>query len=397
MKKIIYFLLIMFVVIPSSVKATTLGDLYNDLSALEKSYNASKTKANLSQVELNNIKASIASTEAEIVQTQRNIEKAEKKIKESEEKIKEKKEETNQMLLYLQLSDGQQDSLLQYIFEADSYTDFIYRYSVVTQMSDYNQELLDQLNKLINELNQKKINLAQEQKNLANKKASLQSKYAIVQAQYKEAHDSGLSVSQQIAAKKKVIKYYEGIGCTKSQNIATCGRRASSGGSSGGGSSRPSAAGWVYPLSSFTQYSNYGKDCTPNCRWHYAVDLSVPEGTNVFSVREGTVWAVNTSTCGGRIVQILHSTNSGDYVSLYMHLLSSNVSVGQHVNTGQVIGKSGGGPKERAAWGDTCSEGAHLHFTMSEGATLIGYSSEKGSTFNPVRFFPAMWGYGAKL
>ena len=59
---------------------------------------------------------SIANTENEIV-------KSEKEIKENEEKIKQKKEETNQMLLYLQLSNGQGDSMLEYVFEADNITE----------------------------------------------------------------------------------------------------------------------------------------------------------------------------------------------------------------------------------------------------------------------------------
>jgi murein DD-endopeptidase MepM/ murein hydrolase activator NlpD len=401
-KRILILMFMIGILVPNyKVKATTLGDLYNDLSALEKSYNASKNKANMSQAELNNVKASITSIENEIQQSQKNIEKAEKEIKESEEKIKQKKEETNQMLLYLQLSDGQSNSLLEYVFAAETYTDFIYRYSVITQMSDYNQDLLDELNKLINDLTTKKANLAKEQKNLTSKKTELQSKYAIIQSQYEEEQESGLSVAQQISEKKKVIKHYESLGCTKTQNINTCGiKTSSSSGSSSkssGGSSSSAASGWVYPLSSFTQYSNYGNDCTPTCRLHYAVDLSTPEGSNVYAVRSGTVWSITTSTCGGRVVQILHEYNGSNYISLYMHLLSSNVSRWDTVSAGQIIGKSGGGPKEAAAWGDTCSQGAHLHFAMSSGASLIGKSSEKGSTFNPVKFFPAMRGYGASL
>ena len=53
--------------------AVTLRQLYNELSSLEKSYNASKARANLSQAEMANIKASIASAEAEIKQAQQEL------------------------------------------------------------------------------------------------------------------------------------------------------------------------------------------------------------------------------------------------------------------------------------------------------------------------------------
>ena len=80
-----------------------------------------------------------------------------------------------------------------------------------------------------------------------------------------------------------------------------------------------------------------------------------------------------------------------------MHLIDGYVKINQSVTGGQVIGTSGGGPKEIAKWGDRCTEGAHLHFAMATGDSLIGSSSKKGSTFDPVRFFPAMKGIGSRL
>ena len=80
-----------------------------------------------------------------------------------------------------------------------------------------------------------------------------------------------------------------------------------------------------------------------------------------------------------------------------MHLLSGSVSYKQDVKAGQVIGYSGGGPQEMAKYGDRCTSGAHLHFAMSVGASAIQSSSRKDSTFDPVRFFPAMKGIGSRL
>lgn len=383
-KKIILIIgLIIFFVPCYGVKATTLQDLYNELSALESSYNAAQKKANMTQAELNNVRASIASTEAEIKQAQADITKAENDIVASEEKIKQKKEETNQMLLYLQLSNSQGNSMLEYVFEADNYTDFIYRYSVVTQMSDYNKGLMDELVALINELNTKKADLANKQKELTTKKQDLQAKYLIVQSQYEDEHDEGLSIADQISEKKKVVNYYKKI-CKMNQDINTC-------------SGTVAVDGWTYPLSHFVQSSIYAENRSG--KRHYAVDLAVGEGSNVYAVANGQVISahVGNNGCGGMIVQIRHNYNGSNYVSLYMHLINSYVSVNQKVTKGQVIGTSGGGPVEQAKWGDYCTEGAHLHFAMSSGASAIGYSSELGSTFDPVKFFPAMKGYGASI
>lgn len=401
---------ILLIIFPLNVvKATTLQDLYNELSNLEKSYNAAKSKANMTQAEINKVRASITKTENEIVAAQNEIVKATNEIKKSEEEILKKKDETNQMLRYLQITSTKGDSMLEYIFDASDYTDLIYRYSVVTQMSDANKKLMDELNRLISELETKKENLKVKQTELAQKKVELQNKSTMLQLQYEKENDSGLSIAEQIAAKRRNIKYYENLGCKRSSDITSCNGVAA-------------VSGWVYPLSHFNQSSNYGWD---ENRYHYAVDLGVGEGSAVKAVGPGTVMYARASgysasctidystwkrysdygvqrnysncTCGGNVIQILHTYNGRSYISLYMHLLSMNVSEGSKVSSGQVIGYSGGGPSEIKALHDHCTGGPHLHFTMSEGSGLVGKSSYEGNTFNPVRFFPAMKGIGSSL
>ena len=394
-KKISYLLVILLLISPIyKVKATTLNDLYAEANSLDKSYNASKQRANMSKAELANVKASITNTENEVKRVQAEIVKAENDIKANEKKIMEKKDETNQMLLYLQLSSGQGDSMLEYVFEADNYTDFIYRYAVVSQMSEYNTKLMDELNALIKQITEQKATLAKKQESLNIKRKELQEKYVLVQAQAKKENDAGLSIAEQISEKRKLIKYYEKIGCSKSQDVTSCvaaySRRQSASRSSGGarysGGATTLPSGWVYPVSSFVLSSVYGE--RRGSVRHYAVDLATPEGSNVYAVKDGVVLSarVPSNGCGGMIIQISH----GNYTSLYMHLIDSYVSMGSYVRGGQVIGISGGGPREVAKWGDGCTGGAHLHFTMANGGSMIGYSSEAGATFNPGRIFPRM-------
>lgn len=397
-KKIVSVLIILLlIVVPvNKTYAKTLKDMDNELAALQKSYNEAKNKANLTQAELNKLKASISTTEAEIKTTMNDIAKAEQDIKDSEASIEEKKEQTNQLLLYLQLSDDD-SSYMEYLFEADDYTDFIYRYSIVTQLSDYNKKLMDELNALIAKLETDKKNLANKQTELEQKKSDLQSKYAIIQVQYKEEQDDGLDLQNQISEMKKLISSYEkSCGGNRNIDVSQCGA--------------PAVDGWYYPLNSFYQSSNYGWD---ENRYHYAVDLATSEGSEVKAVANGTVIASslpNTLTscyskytgkyytnchCGGYVIQIKHTYDGSDYVSLYMHLLTGYVSVGDVVTAGQVIGLSGGGYSEVEKWHDHCTFGAHLHFTMSYGDGYIGPSGSPGSTFDPVRFFPAMRGIGS--
>ena len=391
-RKLLFIVAVFSFFICTEVKALTLNDLYKDLSTLEASYKAAQKKANMTKQELNNLRASIVSTEAEIKRAQNDIIKAEKEIKSSKKDIEDKKEETNQMLLYLQLMNSNGDSMLEYVMDADSYTDFIYRYAVVSQMSDHNQQIITELNELIETLNEKKVNLNKKQEDLETKRKDLQEKQIIVQTQYADEQDETLNVADQVAAKKKLIKHYEALGCSRNQNVNTCTGLAA-------------VDGWVYPLKSFYQTSNYGWD---ENRYHYAVDLHTSEGSSVMAVGNGEVvysgvyWRngqVGVASCGGLVVQIRHTYNGVDYISLYMHMLSSIVSIGSKVSAGQVIGTSGGGSQSIARWKDQCTGGAHLHFTMAYAGQSNIYntsSSSQGTTFNPIRFFPVMKGIGSR-
>lgn len=383
-KKTTLIIMIMISILPLiNVNAKTINDMENELAQLQKSYNAAKNKANMTQAELNKVKASITATEAEIKNTQSEIEQAEKDIISSEASIEEKKEQTNQMLLYLQLA-GKDESYINYLFEAGDYTEFIYRYSVVSQLSDYNQKLMNELNALIEKLQNDKKNMAVKQKELEQKKSELQSQYAIIQVQYKNDQDDGMDLQEQINQMQKEIKAAT-TRCNgnKNININSCSGAAAA------------VDGWTYPLKHFYQSSIYAE--SRGSVKHYAVDLAISEGNNVYAVANGTVKSVTTSTCGGMVIQIAHYYNGSWYRSLYMHLLTGYVQTGQTVTGGQIIGLSGGGTKEMEKWGDHCTEGAHLHFAMSYGESAILSSSISGSTFNPVKFFPAMTGYGATL
>lgn len=382
--KYIIVLVIIFLIVPiNNVSAKTIKDMEQELAQLQKSYSDAKNKAALTQAELNKVKTNIASTEKEIVNAQNEIIQAENEIKESEATIEEKKEQTNQMLLYLQLT-NKDDSYINYMLEADDYTEFIYRYSIVSQLSDYNQKLMNELNTLIVKLQNDQKIMAEKQVELEKKKSQLQSQYAVIQIQYKSDQDDGIDLQEQINQMKKEIKAAE-TRCNgnKNININNCSGAAAA------------VDGWSYPVKHFYQSSIYAE--SRGSKKHYAVDLALSEGNNVYAVANGTVKSVTTSSCGGMVIQIAHYYKGAWYRSLYMHLLTGYVKTGQTVTGGQVIGLSGGGAQEIAKWGDHCTEGAHLHFAMSDGESAILSSSIKGSTFDPIRFFPAMSGYGARL
>ena len=107
-KRILKILVVLLLVVPfSQINAQTLQEMYSKLAELEKQQSKVNSGKKLTSSQVANLQAEINSINASISNTENEISKANKDITDSETKIKQKKEESNQMLLYLQLSNGQ--------------------------------------------------------------------------------------------------------------------------------------------------------------------------------------------------------------------------------------------------------------------------------------------------
>jgi murein DD-endopeptidase MepM/ murein hydrolase activator NlpD len=110
--------------------------------------------------------------------------------------------------------------------------------------------------------------------------------------------------------------------------------------------------------SDFNASRGYGK--------HGAADIPVPSGTEIHSPLDGKVLKVHddSGNCGGTIV-INHADG---YQTIFCHCKQINVSAGNIVKQGDVIGLSGGGANDK---GHGRSTGPHLHFAVSLNGTKI--------------------------
>jgi murein DD-endopeptidase MepM/ murein hydrolase activator NlpD len=71
-------------------------------------------------------------------------------------------------------------------------------------------------------------------------------------------------------------------------------------------------------------------------KFHYGMDFTAPQGTEIYATGKGTVIAVLTATRGfGKHVIIDHGFG---YSTIYAHLSNFNVRVGQKVQRGDIIG-----------------------------------------------------------
>lgn len=102
--------------------------------------------------------------------------------------------------------------------------------------------------------------------------------------------------------------------------------------------------------------------------FHYGMDIRGEHYQPISSISDGIVRTANTQKSGyGNYVLIEHNVDGTKFYSLYAHLSSLLVSVGQEVHQGQVIGKEGGEPGVDKNPGDTT--GHHLHFELRKTAS----------------------------
>ena len=379
----------LLLVIPSyKVDAKTLNDLKRELADLKSKKADTLNNKNLTDSQIKALRVEIDNTQIGIENTKKEIEEATSKISSSEEEIINKSNETNELLKFLQVSNGE-NTYLEYLFDAESYTDFIYRYSVVSQLTEYNNELMNSLKDLINRLEESKRKLASKQVKLEEESKSLSSKLATLKANLSKLEEEGTTIDEDIDAKEKDIRYYESKGCKPNQDINSC-------------VSIPNSSGWKLPLTGAwvtSEYQVVRTDCI-GCGGvsHRGIDLGASEGTQAYAAARGRVaYTVSKSSCGGNMVYIYHTINGIPYTTVYMHLLEIKVNPGDIVDTNTVVGLTGGLTTGAMSYDnckvtylgkggyDACTCGGHLHFGVAYGNDV---SSFNANSFNPRALVP---------
>ena len=147
-----------------------------------------------------------------------------------------------------------------------------------------------------------------------------------------------------------------------------------------------------------TQYfgnTAFAQTAAYNGKGHNGIDMAASIGTPVYAAGGGTVWDTNYGVAPncqyGKWVLVKH--NNG-LATLYAHLSGIQVSPGQSVSAGDLLGYSG----------ETgYATGPHLHFTVyvESSVSFINYKCASGPTvrvpvapfngyLNPIEYLPAL-------
>lgn len=376
MKKIssvILLILLTIFIIPVNTNAKTLKQLEDEVNKFTADLESKNNQIAANDAEVAEIKQKIADYENQISEIKSETAVLEQEIEESNIEIAEKSEQSKSLFQYLQVSEGE-NAYVEYIFGATDVTDMVYRMAIVEQLTEYNDQVMDDLTKLIEDNKQRKEELAAKNTELEKLTDELEAEQSKINAETAAIRDAMPSVEKQKEEAEKQLAYYKKLGCGENEDITSCEMRVN-------GNYVPSASGFYRPMVSGYVTQNWMN------AGHLGIDLSNTNKTiEIYPVASGVVFAKYYDTYGALVLKIRHNVNGRYIYSTYAHLSAWYVNVGDVVTPDTVIGRMGN---------TGYSFGAHLHLELTTcdwhaggGCTWATYQK---STINPRQYigFPS--------
>ncbi len=376
MKKLIS-LVIVFSLLSSTVFATSsmqqqLNSTKNDITQTKKDLQKVQNNKKLTLNDIEDLdqkigaaETDIAYLENEISTLETNIETAIVDIKEAEEEyeIKDVRRQDRLIAYYKCGSVSLMDTLLQ----SESVTDFFFRYRVLDEIMEYDQEMLEELNEEKEAIENKKTQL-EENKVVCEQKKVLAEEQKVALNDVKEIRVTYLGkLEKEEDLLEKSIDELQKKADSLTEEIKKM--------SSSSATSKYTGGTMQWPLPNYyTVTSYFGNRLHPVLKvykMHTGVDIagSGCNGKNVVAAADGKVITAGWISGYGYTVMIDHG---GGVVTLYAHSQKLLVKVGDKVTKGQAImlvGSTG------------YATGPHLHFEVRINGKYVnpldGYISAK--------------------
>ena len=339
---------------------------------------------------LTNLATEMYKTNQKLSKTEDKISKTQKELDKAQVSINEQYEDMKLRIKYMYENGDTQ--MIDLIFNSKSITDFLNKAEYITELSQYDRDMLNKMKKTKEKIASAKSTLVTEKKNLqtihaqqksdqtkltnlsaskqqelknyedliAHNEATSDELEAEISAQEKrvasaEEQSKNQAAAEQArreaAAKKQQAASSNSSTSNTSSNTGSNTTDTSNSGNSGS-SGTVSGGGFTWPLPGHTTISSgYGYR---GSEFHKGIDIPASAGTTIVAAGSGTVEWANYSTTAGNWIGINHG--NGVY-SVYMHM-----SAGTKVSAGQSIGLVGN---------TGASQGNHLHFAVRKNGAYV--------------------------
>lgn len=348
-------LLIVTALLPINVKAETLtyGNVLDELAKARKELEKNNQSLGNTQGQIQKDNATIKNLKAEIEVMKEENTKIQQEIAQANLDIETKEEETKNLMVYLQMSQGE-NIYLEYVFGSDTITDMVYRLSVVEQITEYNDKTIKELQNLITANEARKVELAEKEKQSEQKIEKLNNEIIKLNKTVSSLKELTPSLEEEVKTKEELVAYYKSQGCSKRSDVIgiDCARTTAN-----AVFLRPIKNGYV---TSFTGYrwicftENGKQKC--EYKFHKGIDIGSKTGKNtpIYSIGNGVITKVWHDYYNAKMVTIQYQLTNGQYYTAnYAHLsrygsgiyegmkpkkVDSNTIIGYMGDTGKVTG-----------------------------------------------------------
>ena len=310
----------------------------------------------------------IANTEAQIANVQAQIDEYAALITQTEQELTEAEEqEAAQYELFCdRVREMEKQGEVSYwavLFRATSFTDLLGRLDAVNEVMQYDQGVINDLKALQAEIEEKKATLETSKTESEAARSELESKKSELNTQRNEAN----AVIQELTANENETEAVLADLEAEQDALWAEAQRLSdqlvAEQAANGQSTESNPGGYIWPVDSRYITSTVGGRASPGgigSTNHKGTDIGrVGYTSPIYASKSGTVIVSQYSSSYGNYVVISHGSGN---TTLYAHMSSRKVSVGEYVNQGDVIGITG-------STGN--STGPHLHFEVTENGVRV--------------------------
>ena len=332
-------------------------ELESQLEDLADDKSQALARKNLLDSQIANTNAQIANVEAQITQYDALITQTQGELDQAEA------DEAHQMEVFRQcvraMEEGGTISYWSVLFNAADFSDLLGRLDAANEIMEFRQSVVDDLRALQAEIAGKKADLETQRSAQQDAKNQLEAVRADLDRQRTEANQ----LVAEIQANEN--EYQEALDAVEAEEEAIQAEivRLSRELAAANGDTNVAMGGYIWPVSSRRITSPFGPRNTgiPGASTnHKGVDIGgVGYTTEVHAAKAGTVIVSQRSSSYGEYVVVSHGSGN---TTLYAHMSSRSVSVGEYVAQGDVLGITGS---------TGISSGPHLHFEITENGSRV--------------------------
>lgn len=354
---------------------------------------------------LNELNAQVESLKDQIEDANTNLEQIKADLAEAEETAENQYDTMKKRIKYM-YENGSQD-YVEILLSASSISDLLNRFEYINKINEYDNNLLSEYEATKTLIAQKQVEqeeqiasletmkeeLTIEQEGvetlsskktaqLKKKKAAITSSEAkvseydsaiaeqeelleqLLEAERKRQEEERKRQEEELRRQQEELKKKQEAEAQQNQNNSnSSNQNNSSSNDSDFGSIIATDSTFRWPLNvSGTITSSFGYRDAPTAgasSYHKGIDIAVPSGTAVVAAGSGTITTAAYQSAAGNYIMVYHGNST---YTVYMHLSSIHVSVGQTVSQGEVIGYSGN---------TGVSTGPHLHFGVNVNGSYV--------------------------